>query len=196
MIMKKLVVFLFLALSLNLPAIGQQNDSARVNPYSRLQKEKSDFASRLYFGGSFVLSLGSYTSIGIWPLVGYKVTPKLSFGLQPGYEYLKYDSYYGGSYETSNYGGRAFARYRIIPQVYVHTEYAAINYEIESRLPSGQIEDTREWVSFLFLGGGLSQKVGGNVYAYIQVLFDVLNDENSPYRSGAPFWSVGIVAGF
>ena len=196
MIMKKLVVFLFLALSFTLPAIGQQNDSVRVNPYSRLQKEKSDFASHLYFGGSFVLSLGSYTSIGIWPLVGYKVTPKLSVGLQPGYEYLKYDSYYGGSYETSNYGGRVFARYRIIPQIYVHSEYAAINYEIESWLPSGKIDDTREWVSFLFLGGGLSQKVGGNVYAYIQVLFDVLNDENSPYRSGAPFWSVGIVAGF
>ncbi len=193
--MKKLVVLLFIALSLNLPAIGQQNDSVRVNPYSRLQKEKSDFASRLYFGGSFVLSLGSYTSIGIWPLIGYKATPKLSVGLQPGYEYLKYDSYYGGSYETSNYGGRAFARYRIIPQVYAHAEYAAINYEIEKKMPSGH-EGTRKWVPFLFLGGGLSQQIGGNIYAYIQVLFDVLNDENSPYRSGAPFWSVGIVAGF
>ncbi|NCA84161.1 MAG: hypothetical protein EOM83_01145 [Clostridia bacterium] len=195
--MKKFVLILIVFLCLSIVSVGQQNDSARVNPYSHLQKEKSDFANRLYFGGSFMLSLGSYTSIGIWPLVGYKVTSKLSVGLQPGYEYLKYDSYYyGGSYETSNYGARVFARYRIIPQIYVHTEYAAINYEIESKLPSGQIDETREWVPFLFLGGGLSQEIGRNSYVYIQVLFDVLNDENSPYRNGAPFWSMGIVAGF
>jgi hypothetical protein len=195
--MKRSFLTFVLAFAFLFVAVGQQNDSVRVNPYSQLQKEKSDFASRLYFGGSFVLSLGSYTSIGIWPLVGYKVTPKLSVGLQPGYEYLKYDSYYyGSSYETSNYGARLFARYRIIPQVYVHSEYAAINYEIENQLPSGGWESTREWVPFLFLGGGLSQQIGGNMYGYIQILFDVLNDENSPYRSGAPFWSVGIVAGF
>ena len=194
--MKKSIVIFLVALSISISAVGQQNDSVRVNPYSHLQKEKSDFASRLYFGGSFVLSLGSYTSIGIWPLVGYKATPKLSVGLQPGYEYLKYNNYYGGSYETSNYGIRAFARYRIIPQVYVHTEYAAINYEIENQLPTGQYENIREWVPFLFVGGGLSQQIGGSTYAYIQVLFDVLNDENSPFRNGTPFWSVGIVAGF
>lgn len=147
-------------------------------------------AQKIYFGGDFVFTIGSYTSIGIWPLVGYKVTPKLSVGLQPGYEYLKYDDYNGTNVETSNYGARIFTRYRVIPAAYVHVEFAEINYKL------GYNSEERTWVPFLFLGGGLSQRVGGSTYAYVQVLYDVLQDENSPYSNNELFWSVGIMAGF
>ena len=43
--------------------------------------------SKLYYGGYMSLSFGSYTVIGISPLVGYKFTPKLSSGVQLSYEY-------------------------------------------------------------------------------------------------------------
>ena len=171
----------------------QAQNQQQTNPY--VKKQKSSFAGKMYFGGNFTFTIGSYTSIGIWPLVGYKVTPKLSFGLQPGYEYVKYESY-GSNYETSNYGISIFGRYRVIPQAYIHAEYASINYEFWRPQVGGDYESYREWVPFLFLGAGFSQHIGGSTYAYVQVLFDVLQNKNSPYGSGEPFWTVGVAAGF
>ncbi len=195
--MKNITNLLVLIFFTGTLAFAQQNDTIRVNPYSGdKQPKKSSVINKMYFGGTFMFTIGSYTSIGIWPLVGYKVAPKLSVGLQPGYEYLKYNSYYGGEFETSNYGLRVFSRYRVIPQAYVHAEYATINYGWQSYNSAGDIVETRDWVPFLFLGGGVSQKMGGSTYAYVQILFDVINNENSPYRNGEPFWSFGIVAGF
>lgn len=191
-----IVVFLFLLFSGSM-VVAQQNDSTRLNPYSRSQTtKKSPVAQKIYFGGDFVFTIGTYTSIGIWPLVGYKVTPKLSVGLQPGYEYIKYESYYGSDYETSNYGARLFTRYRVIPAAYAHVEFAGINYKLRFQNLAGDIYEERTWVPFLFVGGGLSQLVGGSTYAYVQVLYDVMQDENSPFSSNELFWSIGIMAGF
>lgn len=195
--MKNIIFTIILIVFTSVVVLGQQNDSVAQNPYTKQSspKKKSSVAQKMYFGGNFVFAFGNYTSIGIWPLIGYKATPKLSIGFQPGYEYVKYDNYWG-SYESSNYGARIFTRYRVIPQAYVHVEYANINYKLQFLQPNGDIEEERTWVPFLFLGAGLSQHVGGNAYGYVQVLFDVLQDENSPYTSGELFWSVGIIAGF
>jgi len=175
--------------------VNQTQQQQQSNPY--VKKEKKSGINKWYFGGSFTFTFGTYTSIGIWPLVGYKVLPKLSFGIQPGYEYIKYNYSNSPDYETSNYGLRVFGRYRVIPQAYVHAEYATINYELQRLNSTGDAyEYYREWVPFLFLGGGFSQHIGGNAYMYAQVLFDVLNNENSPYSSGEPFWTIGVAAGF
>lgn len=194
--MKNIVITIFLIAFAGSVVLGQQNDSVVSNPYTKQSPQKSAVGQKLYFGGNFMFTFGDYTSIGLWPLVGYKVTPKLSVGIQPGYEYNKYKNYYGSSYESSNYGARIFTRYRVIPQAYVHVEYANINYKLQFWQPNGDIEEERTWVPFLFLGAGLSQHVGGSTYGYVQVLYDVLQDENSPYASGELFWSVGIIAGF
>lgn len=196
--MKRRTYILPLFLFLSIFAFAQQQDSSRINPYSGSQQpKKTTSLNKMYFGGTLYFTLGSgYTSIGVWPLAGYKLTPKLSVGLQPGYEYLKYNSYYGGTFETSNYGVRIFTRYRIIPQAYAHVEFADINYGREvPKFPDGY-EKVRDWVPFLFVGGGLSQPLGGSSFAYVQVLYDVLQDKNSPYGSSELFWSVGVIAGF
>ena len=75
------------------------------------------------------LTVGSYTRIGLYPMIGYKITPKLSGGLKIGYEYVS-DNRYSSNYKTSNYGGSIFARYRVIPRLYAHVEYEQINYEL------------------------------------------------------------------
>jgi len=128
-------------------------------------------------------------------MVGYKISPKFSAGLQPGYDYIKYN-YQGYTDESSSYGIKIFSRYRIIPQIYLHAEYDYINYEIYTQVAPNDFTKNREFVPFLFLGGGLSQQIGGNSWMYVQILFDVLQDENSPYSSGEPFYSIGFGVGF
>ena len=179
----KTILFTIAFVALLLPNVIAQ-DSTSVAPTS---KQNNKFTDQLYFGGSVGLSFGSYTQIGLYPLIGYKLTPKLSTGLKFTYQYIS-DSRYATSYTTSNYGGSVFARYRIIPLIYAHVEYETINYEF--------YDSSREWVPFLFVGGGLTKRMGGNSWLIAQVLFDVLQNSNSPYSDWDPFFSIGIGVNF
>lgn len=150
---------------------------------------KEPLRDRVYYGGSIVLTFGDVTRIGIYPMVAYKLKPKLSVGVELGYEYLKYDDY---DQSSSNYGGSLFTRYRIVPQLYAHAEYQMVNYEIFTSATTSE----RDWVPFLLLGGGIASRVGPRTWTYVEVLFDVLNDDNSPYSEGDPFISAGVGVGF
>ena len=185
----KFIYLLTLTLLLSVVGFGQVQDSTiaeQPNP----EKSKID-KSKIYYGGFLNLSFGSYTVIGVTPLVGYKVSPKFSVGSQLTYEYVK-DKRYNTDYETSNYGISIFSRYRIFPQLYTHVEFSEMNYKLYYTNGTSN----REWVPFLWLGGGYSQPITRNTWFNAQVLFDVLQNENSPYNNWDPFFSVGVGVGF
>jgi len=167
----------------------QAQDTTAVIPVK--SKQSKPFKEKIYYGGNIGLSFGSVTMIGIYPLIGYKIIPNLSVGVKVAYEYIQ-DKRYSSTYTTSNYGGSVFMRYRIIKPIYVHAEYAMLNYQLYNELG----ESKREWVPFLLVGAGFSQSVGRNLWLNAQILFDVLQNSNSPYNNWEPFYSVGISAGF
>jgi len=150
---------------------------------------KRSLRDRMYFGGSVIVSFGDVTRIGVYPMIGYKFTPKLSLGAEIGYEYLKYDDF---DQSGHNYGASVFGNYRIIPQLYAHAEYQLINYEIFTSPTTSE----RDWVPFFLVGGGLASRVGANTWAFVEVLFDVLQDNNSPYEDGEPIVTAGVSVGF
>lgn len=156
------------------------------------KKSKTPLKEKIYFGGYVNLSFGTYTVIGVEPMIGYKITPKLSLGFKIRYDYIS-DKRYEPTRNYSNYGGSIFARYRILKPLYLHTEYSAINYEYYKPISS---DSNREWVPFLFVGAGYSQKMGGKAWLNVQILFDVLQSSNSPYNDWEPFYSVGVGVGF
>jgi len=192
--MKKTIgIFLIMLFAVSLASAQENSATPKQNPYQK--GPKKSITNKFYFGGNLGFTLGSYTSISIWPMIGYKITPKFSAGIQPGYDYIKYN-FNGNNYETSNYGLKVFTRYRIIPQFYLQAEYDYINYEIYNWNPPADPVSSRAFVPFLLLGGGLSQQLGDNSWVYIQILFDVLQDANSPFSSGEPFYSIGFGFGF
>ena len=156
------------------------------------KKQKAPVKDKIYFGGYINLSFGSYTVIGIEPMIGYKLTPKLSLGVKIRYDYIS-DKRYGAERDYSNFGGSIFSRYRIIQPLYFHVEYAAINYEYFNFVTQST---EREWVPFLFVGAGYSQKMGGRTWLNAQILFDVLQSSKSPYNDWEPFYSIGVGVGF
>jgi len=177
--MNRVIVFAALAvLVLASPASAQEEPTTRDGS-----------ASRIYYGGSITLGFGSSFRIGVFPLLGVRLTPKLSVGGQAGIEYVNYD---GPGREAVNYGGSLFARYRVIPQLYLHGEGVYANYELFGVGDTSQ----REWVPFLLLGGGFVQPVSVRSAAYVEVLFDVLQDDNSPYNDWEPFVRVGVMVGY
>jgi len=201
--MKKLIFFFTICLLTN--TINAQNtasnqafsadtiqqSNAQTSTKQEELKQSAIKKENIYYGGYANLSFGSYTAIGFEPMIGYKLTPKLSFGGKLSYEYIK-DKRYTEDYETSNYGFSIFSRYRIVPQLYAHAEFSAMNYELYY---FGGDSD-RKWVPFLFLGGGYSQPITKNTWLTAEVLFDVLQNENSPYKNWEPFFSIGFGVGF
>lgn len=173
----------------SVPAVTAEPEPepAKENP----PKEKKPKSQKLFFGGSLGLSFGSYTRIAVYPQIGYRITPKLTAGIEIGYIYIS-DTRYDPNRDYSNYGASIFAQYRILKPLYVHVEYAAYNYLIYY---DGDGSENRDWVNFLFLGAGYIQKVGKATHVFAQVKFDVLQEENSPY-GWDPLFRVGVTVGF
>jgi len=143
---------------------------------------------KIYYGGTVTVSLGSTNSIGFFPMIGYKLTPKISGGAEFGYEYVSY----GSNQNTHNYGGSVFGRFRVGRNLYAHAEYQTMNYEIFNSRNSS----SREWVPALLVGGGYVKGLGKGMSAYGEVLFDLLQADNSPYNSWDPIVRFGVVIGF
>ncbi len=187
------LALLFLISSLSLAQVTDSvNNKEESKPEMQTNNPKE---SRWYYGGTLGFNFwNDYFYLTIQPMVGYKVTPKLSIGAKIGYSYI---SYTDPDYDTHNYGASIFSRYRVIPQFYLHAEYVYWSYEtIVFNQSTQSFEEGRDWVPFLLLGGGFVQQIGPNTTAFVEVLVDVLNNDNSPYEEWDPFISFGVGVGF
>jgi len=183
--MTKRLYVLCLVLLFAIPLFAQDTDKKQTPV-----KKKKPAASKIYYGGNLGLSFGSYFRISIAPLIGYKVSPKASIGAKIAYEYIE-DKRYDPKLTASNYGASIFTRYRIHPSIYAHAEFAYLSYQYKI---SGII-DERTWIPFLLVGGGYIQAISPGVAIFAEVLFDVLQDSNSPYEKWNPFISIGVGVG-
>jgi len=188
----------FLVLSIGLFSFGlvhAQDDSTAYVQQEPAQKP-IPFKDRLWFGGGLGLSFGTVTAVQIDPLLGvYLDRPrKLSSGVGLTYSYYQ-DNNYIPAYTQNIYGYRLFTRYRVIEQAYLDAEFMQVNTEpyFSNTLFDGP---DRIWVPELLLGGGVVQSLGARTSAYLQVLFEVLQDPNSIYLGQGPLFSFGIGVGF
>ncbi len=114
---------------------------------------------RLRLGGSFGLSLGNYTNINLSPMAGLNLTDKFVAGGGLTYMYASYRPY-GASASlrssSSNYGGRAFLMYNLLPMVTLQAEYEALNVQYST----GR-DLARSWIGSPLVGGAYTQPLGG-----------------------------------
>jgi len=172
--------------------LAQTPDSTAYKAPEEPEKEKQQSGvQRVYYGGYVGFSFGDYTRISFAPLVGFRLTRMWSAGVKAAYEYVE-DKRYSETVTSHNYGGSFFARLRPHPRMYLHGEFAYMSYEYQT----ASLSSEREWVPFLLLGGGIVQPISKKASAFIEVLFDVLQDENSPYADWDPWISIGVSAGF
>ena len=149
--------------------------------------QKAAIENPVYYGGAVGFSFwNDYWRISLEPYAARKLNPKLSVGGKVRYEYLN-DSRGLVDYDSHNFGASVFSNFRVTQQFYGHGEFAYMSYDY----PGG-----RELVPFLLLGGGISQMIRPNVWSTVEVLWDVINDKNSPYDSGEPQITVGVGVGF
>jgi hypothetical protein len=184
--MNRLLSIATLSAMLAVPALAQQGDSTSAPP-----SPEREYATRVFYGGTVGFSFGSTFRISVQPMVGLVFTPKLSGGIKVGYEYVRQEAN-GFTTTWNNYGASLFGRYRFIPRAYLHAEFAYASYGYKV----GGYTSDRYWVPFVFLGGGYIQPISRSASAFVEVLFDVLQDPSSPYEQWTPWVSFGVSVGF
>ncbi|MBL7965294.1 MAG: hypothetical protein JNM31_15770 [Flavobacteriales bacterium] len=176
------------------PLAAQDQDDYVHPRNTRTQTPQRPLKDRLYWGGIVGLTFGTVTNIAVEPLVGYKFGEKQKFSLGTGISYWYFrDNRYTPAFESNTYGYKFFARHRVIPQAFLHVEYNAMNFELYDFFTQRSF---RSWVPFMWVGGGYAAHLGGNSYLTVMALWDVMQDINSPFTSGAPLISMGVGVGF
>ncbi len=168
---------------------AQSNEN---NPYASLP-----FKERLFFGGDLGLSFGTITNIRIAPMIGYNLNPKLSIGVSPSYEYYK-DKRSIPDFESTIYGGSAFARYFVLPSIFLQVSPEVLNLE---KLPTFNnitneydFNTGRVTIPVLLIGGGFSQRSPNGSGFFIGAFYDVIQDINSPYSDTFVFRIGGMIS--
>ena len=138
-------------------------------------EEKPPLKDRLFFGGYFGLQFGTMTLIDVSPFVGLNVSKNFAVGLGLTYQYYR-EKYSGYRYSTNVFGGRAFARYYVIQNIFGQAEYEILNFE-------PYIEPERVNVHGILLGGGYRQMIGEKSFVSIVVLWNLNESTYSPYSN-------------
>ena len=105
----------------------------------RKQPPKHDFWDKFYTGGNIGAQFGTVTFFEVSPLIGYKITDRISAGVGITYQYYQYhDRYY--DLKTDVYGGRVFGRYFFTDYLFAHAEYEYLNLEAFDFYPRRRVE--------------------------------------------------------
>jgi hypothetical protein len=158
--------------------------------------------SRLILGGSLGMVFGDYTNVELSPLVGYRFSDYIAGGVNINAQYGSFRSrdYNDNTLQRDKYtifGGGIWGRVYPIPMLFVHIqpEYNFISQTSTYYYDPKQTLKSSYAVPSLLVGAGYTQSVGGRVGIGISILYDVIQDNRSPYRSNL-IYRVGAGLGF
>jgi hypothetical protein len=181
----KYILFLILNISFIQFSLCQDLDTNQTS--NKILNANASLNDKVYFGGN--LSFNIYNGIilaEISPFIGYKLKPKFSTGL--GFKYM-YIGSISDDISYSYYGPNVFSRYSFRENFFIHSEYEILNvYELRPLpFPNGE----RTLANIFQLGAAYSSSIGEKATVQILLLYDFINDVNSPYRPYYIFGSSG-----
>ena len=193
--MKRLLtVIFFLVYAQSAHAQYYKTDTASHKGFDR---------SRLILGGSLGMVFGDYTNVDVSPLLGYRFSDYIAAGIAVKAQYGQFRSRENGlTLQRDKYtifGGGIWARVYPIQMLFIHIqpEYNFISQSTTYYQTNDgkQVYKSNYGVPSLLLGAGYTQSVGGSVGVGISILYDVLQDNRSPYRNNL-IYRVGAGIGF
>lgn len=179
------VPFIFFLLIISSAYAQYENTSGNKETKKQEKKQTLQKQNRWFVGGMFGAGFSSYSSyVEVSPLVGYKITPAFHVGARFNYIWNSYEFANGSRENLHHFGVGGFGRYIIFRGLFAQVEYEALNFDYY---------DYREWINSLFIGGGYYQSIGRS-FASFAILFNVLDNINSPYVN--PIIRIGFGVGF
>jgi len=181
-----------------------------ANAHKKQQQKKGFDVSKLVFGGSATVSLGQVTDLGITPMIGYRFTDRFTAGIGLGYDYLKINdftpltdpntgavNYY--PVQSSIFYPSIWARYRVFRNIFVQSEFQydmisqrVYDYDQNYNITKYTVKaNAPVWL----VGAGFRMPVTDRVSFVMVIMYDVLQNKNSPYYNTLAFFP-GINVGF
>jgi len=184
MVISRILAFVSL-LFISAAVSGQETESADEGGFKK---------ENLFTGGSISLGFSSNSfQVGASPFFGYSIAPWIDAGITVNYNYTSfrdlYINYPDDKIRRTTYGGGAFTRLYPVRFLFAQAQFER-NFITEKYLPGNNGASTKNKVeanSFLVGAGYTSDRYpgSGRPFFYFSVLFDVLDNEYSPYsRSG------------
>jgi len=143
--------------------------------YEAAGRKPQRFQDQLWYGGNIMLGYqgGTFSSlftIGVAPMVGYKITPEFSIGPRVEFIYYNYRQQVSPSrvdvYNLFSGGLGPFARFKVFNMFFFHAEY---QYELSQDINFNGDKITR---NFNNLFGGIGYNPGGGeillLYNFVQ----------------------------
>ncbi len=158
-------------------------------------KKKFDKSRLLFGGGIGVGGVGGAFSFNIQPMIGYRITDKFHAGITLGYTHfsqqIEYDNLLTGLPEiykskSSIISASLFARYFVFDMLFAQVEPEINSYdvgEVNYSTTTGKLYKTPQRLaipSFL-VGAGYGSRLGNISYMTIIVMYDLVQNPNSPY---------------
>jgi hypothetical protein len=181
--MKKSLLFLLLFFAAM--CSWAQDDAEKEEEKKGFQKD------RLFIGGNFGLTFGSYTFINISPQIGYRFNRYLAAGTGLNFQYVSLKEKYsnGDLYRKTSQGvtglnvfGRVYPINQFMLQVQPEVNYVFGKEKFYDTNPEQTYNLDAKIVPSLLLGGGLVLPSGRGSFI-ASVFYDVLQNESSPYSN-------------
>lgn len=145
--------------------------------------------NRWTFGGGIGLGFGSNSAFYLQasPRVGYRLTDDLEAGVVGSVSWQT-----SNYYKSTMFGVGPFANYYFARSFYVgaNLQHYFINYKDKFYDYKVNNEETA-----LYLGGGYMQRIGGNSFMQLGLMYNVLWKENSSVFSSGLVPNIGFVVG-
>jgi hypothetical protein len=162
----------------------EDDDYAGTPSVEKPVPQKIPFNERLVFGGNFGGFFGPVSYLQINPMVGVKMNKWWINGV--GLNYI----YTGGSGVRQHvYGASVWSRAYAFKSVFVHTEYERLLRTASDQFGNNYRANVPVWL----VGAGY-QDNAGRLGLSILVLYDLIQDPNSPYSM--PIFRIGGLIGF
>jgi hypothetical protein len=183
----RLPAIIILLLILNDVHIHAQKTTEEDYATSAAKKENAQpeipFRDRLVFGGNFGGAIGTTTFFQLNPMIGYRTKEWWVNGVGLNYFYVSQ-----GGTSQSNYGASIWSRAYIVKTIIAHTEFEMIRRQTFDRYGNMAPVNVPIWL----VGAGYSS--GGRIGFSAMVMYDLIQDPNSPYRN--PIFRIGGLFGF
>jgi len=145
--------------------------------HSQVSYDGSEIGLEIVAGGS---NLGG--SVG--GDLKYAVVLNENFAVGPSFRLQRtWSNNLGQKFGFSVYGAGVFAHYRLKNVVFAGIEFEALHCPVNYV----NVNSSKSWLSTLFIGGGFSRDFNHKIRINAGVFYDVINADNSPFRSSYNF---------
>ncbi len=160
-----------------------EDDYAQSTAHNNTPKAKIPFRDRLVFGGNVGGYFGNPTYLQVNPMIGYRTTPWWVNGVGFNYTYVS-----AGGYAENMYGSSLWTRAYVVKTGILHSEFEMLRREASDQFGNTASVTVPVWL----VGAGYTS--GGRIGFNAMVLYDLIQDSNSPYSN--PIFRVGGLFGF